>query len=125
MTDRRANSTNDRGEWRRVGYQHCGARGTAIRNSLRSVRPYGHPRSRAWRRAEGASRAGHLRRIREESSESYERLMLDALIGDPALLIRSDQVEQCWHITRSSLVVGRAALAVSRRSMTPHGRRAY
>jgi glucose-6-phosphate 1-dehydrogenase len=35
----------------------------------------------------------------EESPEAYERLMLDALIGDPTLFIRSDEVEQCWRIT--------------------------
>ena len=34
----------------------------------------------------------------EESPEAYERLMLDALIGDPTLFIRSDEVEQCWRI---------------------------
>ena len=36
--------------------------------------------------------------FREESPEAYERLMLDALIGDPTLFIRSDEVEQCWRI---------------------------
>jgi glucose-6-phosphate 1-dehydrogenase len=34
----------------------------------------------------------------EESPEAYERLMLDALIGDPTLFIRSDEVAQCWRI---------------------------
>jgi glucose-6-phosphate 1-dehydrogenase len=34
----------------------------------------------------------------EESPEAYERLLLDALIGDPTLFIRSDEVEQCWRI---------------------------
>ena len=32
--------------------------------------------------------------FREESPEAYERLLLDALIGDPTLFIRSDEVEQ-------------------------------
>jgi glucose-6-phosphate 1-dehydrogenase len=36
--------------------------------------------------------------FREESPEAYERLMLDALIGDPTLFIRSDEVGQCWRI---------------------------
>ena len=36
--------------------------------------------------------------FREESPEAYERLLLDALIGDPTLFIRSDEVEQCWRI---------------------------
>jgi glucose-6-phosphate 1-dehydrogenase len=34
----------------------------------------------------------------EESPEAYERLLLDALVGDPTLFIRSDEVEQCWRI---------------------------
>ncbi|HEX5741528.1 MAG TPA: glucose-6-phosphate dehydrogenase, partial [Pilimelia sp.] len=36
--------------------------------------------------------------FREESPEAYERLLLDALIGDPTLFIRSDEVAQCWRI---------------------------
>jgi glucose-6-phosphate 1-dehydrogenase len=36
--------------------------------------------------------------FQEESPEAYERLLLDALIGDPTLFIRSDEVEQCWRI---------------------------
>jgi glucose-6-phosphate 1-dehydrogenase len=36
--------------------------------------------------------------FQEESPEAYERLMLDALIGDATLFIRSDEVEQCWRI---------------------------
>jgi glucose-6-phosphate 1-dehydrogenase len=36
--------------------------------------------------------------FREESPEAYERLLLDALIGDATLFIRSDEVEQCWRI---------------------------
>ncbi|GAB7051867.1 glucose-6-phosphate dehydrogenase [Catenuloplanes indicus] len=36
--------------------------------------------------------------FREESPEAYERLLLDALKGDPTLFIRSDEVEQCWRI---------------------------
>jgi hypothetical protein len=36
--------------------------------------------------------------FKEESPEAYERLLLDALIGDPTLFIRSDEVEQCWRI---------------------------
>jgi glucose-6-phosphate 1-dehydrogenase len=34
----------------------------------------------------------------EESPEAYERLLLEALVGDPTLFIRSDEVEQCWRI---------------------------
>ena len=36
--------------------------------------------------------------FREESPEAYERLLFDALIGDPTLFIRSDEVEQAWRI---------------------------
>ena len=34
----------------------------------------------------------------EETSDAYERLLLDALCGDPTLFIRSDEVEQAWRI---------------------------
>jgi glucose-6-phosphate 1-dehydrogenase len=34
----------------------------------------------------------------EESPEAYERLLLDALIGDPTLFIRADEVEHSWRI---------------------------
>jgi glucose-6-phosphate 1-dehydrogenase len=36
--------------------------------------------------------------FREESPEAYERLLLDALLGDATLFIRTDEVEQCWRI---------------------------
>ena len=36
--------------------------------------------------------------FREESPEAYERLLLDALIGDPTLFIRADEVAQAWRI---------------------------
>ncbi|MBW3649815.1 MAG: glucose-6-phosphate dehydrogenase [Actinobacteria bacterium] len=34
----------------------------------------------------------------EESPEAYERLLLDAMAGDPTLFIRTDEVEQAWRI---------------------------
>ena len=34
----------------------------------------------------------------EETPEAYERLLLDALLGDPTLFIRSDEVAQAWRI---------------------------
>lgn len=34
----------------------------------------------------------------EEAPEAYERLLLDALVGDPTLFIRSDEVDQAWQI---------------------------
>jgi glucose-6-phosphate 1-dehydrogenase len=36
--------------------------------------------------------------FREESPEANARLVLEALVGDPTLFIRSDEVEQCWRI---------------------------
>jgi len=59
----------------------------------------------------GAKVPGHSFRVRtasmefsydqtfqEESPEAYERLILDALLGDATLFIRTDEVEQCWRI---------------------------
>jgi glucose-6-phosphate 1-dehydrogenase len=34
----------------------------------------------------------------EEAPDAYERLLLDAMIGDPTLFIRSDEVLQAWRI---------------------------
>jgi glucose-6-phosphate 1-dehydrogenase len=34
----------------------------------------------------------------EETPEAYERLLLDALLGDPTLFIRADEVAQAWRI---------------------------
>jgi len=34
----------------------------------------------------------------EETPDAYERLLLDALVGDPTLFIRTDEVEQAWRI---------------------------
>ena len=34
----------------------------------------------------------------EETPDAYERLLLDALIGDATLFIRSDEVQQAWRI---------------------------
>jgi glucose-6-phosphate 1-dehydrogenase len=34
----------------------------------------------------------------EEAPEAYERLLLDAMVGDPTLFIRSDEVDQAWRI---------------------------
>jgi glucose-6-phosphate 1-dehydrogenase len=34
----------------------------------------------------------------EEPPEAYERLLLDAMVGDPTLFIRTDEVEQAWRI---------------------------
>jgi glucose-6-phosphate 1-dehydrogenase len=59
----------------------------------------------------GAKVPGHSFRVRtasmefsydqtfvEESPEAYERLLLDALIGDASLFIRSDEVQHSWRI---------------------------
>ncbi len=34
----------------------------------------------------------------EEAPEAYERLLLDAMVGDPTLFIRSDEVDLAWQI---------------------------
>ncbi|MGH9156755.1 MAG: glucose-6-phosphate dehydrogenase [Acidimicrobiales bacterium] len=34
----------------------------------------------------------------EEAPDAYERLLLDAMVGDPTLFIRADEVEQAWRI---------------------------
>ena len=34
----------------------------------------------------------------EEPPDAYERLLLDAMVGDPTLFIRSDEVDQAWQI---------------------------
>lgn len=34
----------------------------------------------------------------EETPDAYERLLLDSMVGDPTLFIRSDEVEQSWRI---------------------------
>ena len=34
----------------------------------------------------------------EKSGDGYERLLLDVLVGDPTLFIRTDEVEQAWRI---------------------------
>ena len=39
----------------------------------------------------------------EEPPEAYERLLLDAMIGDPTLFIRSDEVRQAWRIVEPLL----------------------
>jgi glucose-6-phosphate 1-dehydrogenase len=34
----------------------------------------------------------------EEAPDAYERLLLDAMVGDPLLFIRSDEVDRAWEI---------------------------
>jgi glucose-6-phosphate 1-dehydrogenase len=40
----------------------------------------------------------YAKTFQEETPEAYERLLLDALLGDPTLFIRSDEVTQSWRI---------------------------
>lgn len=50
----------------------------------------------------------------EEAPDAYERLILDAMIGDPTLFIRSDEVLQAWEIVDPILTAwgsGQAPLA--------------
>ena len=59
----------------------------------------------------GAKVPGHEFRVRqasmdfsynagydEEKADAYERVILDALIGDPTLFIRADEVQRSWQI---------------------------
>jgi glucose-6-phosphate 1-dehydrogenase len=39
----------------------------------------------------------------EEPPEAYERLLLDAMVGDPTLFIRSDEVDTAWGIVQPVL----------------------
>ncbi|MDP8992982.1 MAG: glucose-6-phosphate dehydrogenase [Actinomycetota bacterium] len=39
----------------------------------------------------------------EEAPDAYERLLLDAMVGDPTLFIRADEVEQSWRIVQPVL----------------------
>ncbi|HZQ84603.1 MAG TPA: glucose-6-phosphate dehydrogenase [Acidimicrobiales bacterium] len=39
----------------------------------------------------------------EETPDAYERLLLDAMVGDPTLFIRTDEVEQAWKIVEPIL----------------------
>ncbi|MDP9403051.1 MAG: glucose-6-phosphate dehydrogenase [Actinomycetota bacterium] len=39
----------------------------------------------------------------EETPEAYERLLLDAMVGDPTLFIRADEVEQAWVVVEPLL----------------------
>ena len=34
----------------------------------------------------------------EEAPDAYERLLLDAMVGDPTLFIRSDEVDRAWQV---------------------------
>src|SRR5205823_490880 len=57
----------------------------------------------------------------EETPEAYERLLLDAMLGDPTLFIRSDEVEQAWRIVDPVLEAW-AGGAPSGRGDPAHGR---
>ncbi len=51
----------------------------------------------------------------EETIEAYERLLLDALVGDPTLFIRSDEVAQAWRIVDPVLAAfAQAAVPMAR-----------
>ena len=58
--------------------------------------------------------------------DGYERLLLDAMVGDATLFIRTDEVQQAWRIVDPYLEAGRSrgrAAALSGRVLGPaHGR---
>jgi glucose-6-phosphate 1-dehydrogenase len=39
----------------------------------------------------------------EEPPDAYERLLLDAMVGDPTLFIRSDEVDTAWGVVQPLL----------------------
>ncbi|HVM02152.1 MAG TPA: glucose-6-phosphate dehydrogenase [Acidimicrobiales bacterium] len=41
----------------------------------------------------------------EQTPDAYERLLLDAMVGDPTLFIRADEVEQAWRVVDPILEV--------------------
>ncbi|HET7487346.1 MAG TPA: glucose-6-phosphate dehydrogenase [Acidimicrobiales bacterium] len=41
----------------------------------------------------------------EETPDAYERLLLDAMVGDPTLFIRADEVEEAWKVVQPILEV--------------------
>ena len=50
----------------------------------------------------------------EEPPDAYERLLLDAMVGDPTLFIRGDEVDTAWGIVQpllDSWAAGDAPLA--------------
>jgi glucose-6-phosphate 1-dehydrogenase len=49
-------------------------------------------------RVQKASMDFSYRSFEEQSIDAYERVILDALIGDPTLFIRADEVGRCWKI---------------------------
>jgi glucose-6-phosphate 1-dehydrogenase len=44
----------------------------------------------------------------EDPPDAYERLLLDAMVGDPTLFIRSDEVDQAWQIVDPILAAWQA-----------------
>jgi len=54
--------------------------------------------------------------FREQAADAYERLLLDAMVGDSTLFIRTDEVEQAWRIVDPFL----AAFAEDRVPLTRH-----
>jgi glucose-6-phosphate 1-dehydrogenase len=47
----------------------------------------------------------------EETPDAYERLLLDAMVGDPTLFIRSDEVDQAWQLVAPLLETWAAGAA--------------
>jgi hypothetical protein len=66
----------------------------------------------------------------EEAPDAYERLLLDAMVGDPTLFIRSDEVDQAWQIVDPLLTTWEQRPGAPRRLRgrnvgTPPGRPAH
>ena len=57
----------------------------------------------------------------EQSIDAYERVILDALIGDPTLFIRADEVGRSWRIVDPVMQYWAPTRAPSRSTRQPPG----
>jgi glucose-6-phosphate 1-dehydrogenase len=55
----------------------------------------------------------------KELPDAYQRLLLDALLGDPGLFARSDEVEQAWRIVDPIIAAWRSPAAPTLHSYEP------
>lgn len=83
----------------------------------------------AWAKAPGEAMAGRLEELKvmandPDSQTAYERLLGDALVGDPTLFAREDGVEAAWRIVDGILVDHPPAIPYERGTWGPAGAQA-
>jgi len=61
----------------------------------------------------------HLEHDRLKGRDAYDRLIGDALRGDPGLFARQDGVMQAWRVVDRALADGRSVMPYSRGSWGP------